>query len=122
MDQPQSEEDFETRSFLEKCLKVSHGELFRAVPRRETCTVETPRGVNWVVESFNSAWRLRSQAKREFDAISALKAQGISVPRPLAFIERRRGSLLAMERISSGATLPEALATTSAAESERLIG
>jgi len=121
LDQPQSEEDFETRSFLEKCLKGSPGELLRAVPGRETYAVETLRGANWVVKRFNSAWWLRSQAKREFDAISALRALGISVPRPLAYIERGGESLLAMERISSGSTLREALATTATAESERLM-
>ena len=84
--------------------------------------METPRGPNWVVKRFSSAWRLGNQAKREFDALSALRALGISVPRPLAYIERGGGSLLAMEQISSGATLREALVTTSVAESERLIG
>ena len=74
------------------------------------------------MKRFSSGWTSSSPAKREFNALLALKALGVPVPSPVAFIERGKRSLLAMEQISSSATLREELAVASRAESKRLLG
>lgn len=120
MDRPQSDRALENHTFLEGCLSGSPGELLRAVPGRETYGVQGPRGAHWVVKRFSSGWIFSSPAKREFNALLALRTLGTPVPNPVAFIERGRRSILAMERISSAATLREELAVAPKAESKRL--
>lgn len=73
------------------------------------------------MKRFSSGWTFSSPAKREFNALLALRALGISVPDPIALLERGKRSLLAMEQISSSATLREELAVASNTESKRLL-
>ena len=74
-----------------------------------------------MVKRFSSRGLFSSPAEREFNALLALRALDLPVPSPIAFIERGRCSLLAMERIPSSKTLREQLAVISRAESEPLL-
>jgi tRNA A-37 threonylcarbamoyl transferase component Bud32 len=121
LDRSQSEGTLETRTYLEGCLSGSPGELLRAVPGRETYGVQGPRGREWVLKRFSSRGIFSSPAEREFNALQALSELGLPVPSPIAFIERGRSSLLAMERVPSSRNLREELAVISRADSEPLI-
>lgn len=121
MDETRDEGVLEARAFLEECLEGSPGELLRQMPGRETYGVEGPGGVKLVLKRYDSSWGWQSPASREYAALEALAQLGLRVPRPVAYLERGRRSVLAMDRIESSSTLREALSTTPPEEVEEFI-
>jgi len=121
LDETRDEGVLEARALLEECLDAPPEELLRQVPGRETCGVEGPKGVKWVVKRYDSSWGMQSPASLEYAALDALGQLGLRVPRPVAYLERGRRSVLAMARVESSGTLREALTTTPPDEAEELI-
>lgn len=108
----------------------------REAPGRETRYVR--RGAErWIEKRFDGAdrreaWRERlrgaaprSPARREFDALEALREAGVSVPRPLDLAEDGARSRLRLEFVPHAETLRERLGRAAPAErrawSDRLL-
>jgi tRNA A-37 threonylcarbamoyl transferase component Bud32 len=111
----------ETAAWLEALLDEEPEAPLRVGPGRATWSARRPDGLRVVVKrqrgEVAGEGRLsrlvrgerRSPARRERDALAALAALGVAVPRPLHLHERGPDSLVVMERLEHAESLRERL-------------